>query len=841
MPTRKSLDLYDIHIVPSLEEAKKNFTCPESIYVLFELIAKSQTLEANRLIEEWEEREPNTAHKYELSRRQQADDLVHKCVDIGAKGWPEMSWIKHLGPHVFHDFERMLAEKLDAERPFHYCLACRRIFPPNTRPIINNGSTRETRARKPNAPKPGETRRTDYDECEDVDLHSNLPNLDYADQLTYLDDDHHNDGSSKLTSETPDATLGLCTYDLSIEPWISRNDLMDNDMVRLFDKKSLRGLLEHFDLKTPYKNKDINSVVTMSYPMFSFGLWEAKKTFGDNNDIAFTQTVRKLATLLRWQRMIFNKAKCKYSVPLVWSFTSVGSKWEIYGCYECKKTHGKEYKYPMVHLWSGNTAILNSAVQLFYVLDIIRLWAEYTYKPIIAACLRQLEAMKNAEDPLPLLEDTFKKRHIAVNKTNMPWLFQRHRTSRAKSSLHSTNGRLEVPVTTRSPARRSSDTALPQSNTALAPRPSSSQEHRRSPSPIADRCAFPEIDSYYWLLDRDPGKGDLLLIRIDENGTRRKPLVIFDSLDGSIDWDDGRFRLILKDETMRRHSDVTARFTIDRKKRHYLWNCTRSELPYIRRGIQFCAILPLNREEDRQQRTRSSKKNVLFEPLESLLKIPSLLGKIDDAYDQWCTCNPESSANKASLVEWIECNNATCAVQWYHKECVKLPNDDPLPYWICKACRALPQHQRIDTEDIDTEYDEIAEASSQRAHRTRSVAKAWKDHKWPSAAEIRREFKEIAMNLDVVKSAAYPIYRKGVQRDLEPPRYWVVDKLKPEKLIMAGPMKKQPLYHPDVTDAGEEDNESSGPDGNGLYDDDTIIDDVEDALDGMSLGRNYDY
>ena len=180
---------------------------------------------------------------------------------------------------------------------------------------------------------------------ENINLHSNLPNLDYADQLTYLDDDHQNDGSSKLTYETPDATLGLCTYDLSIEPWISRGDLMDNDMVRLFDKKSLRELLDHFDLKTPYKNKDNNSVVTMSYPMFSFGLWEAKKTSGDNHDIASVQTARKLATLLRWQRIIFSEAKCKYSFPLVWSFTSVGSKWEIHGCYECKKAHGKEYKY----------------------------------------------------------------------------------------------------------------------------------------------------------------------------------------------------------------------------------------------------------------------------------------------------------------------------------------------------------------------------------------------------------------------------------------------------------------------------------------------------------------
>ena len=51
---------------------------------------------------------------------------------------------------------------LAVSKTYGASLACRRIFPPNTRPIINNGSIKDTRASEPDTPKPGQTLRTDY-------------------------------------------------------------------------------------------------------------------------------------------------------------------------------------------------------------------------------------------------------------------------------------------------------------------------------------------------------------------------------------------------------------------------------------------------------------------------------------------------------------------------------------------------------------------------------------------------------------------------------------------------------------------------------------------------------
>ena len=119
---------------------------------------------------------------------------------------------------------------------------------------------------------------------------------------------------------------------------------MDNDRIKLFDKRALSEILEHFELQGPYWN-DHFKFVTASYPMFGFGLWEAKKVVAGNDAKVFLQTARKLATLLRWQRAIFDKAKCEDCCPLVWFFSSVGSTWHIYGCYEIKDRRSAESSY----------------------------------------------------------------------------------------------------------------------------------------------------------------------------------------------------------------------------------------------------------------------------------------------------------------------------------------------------------------------------------------------------------------------------------------------------------------------------------------------------------------
>ena len=77
----------------------------------------------------------------------------------------------------------------------------------------------------------------------------------------------------------------------------------------------------------------------------------------------------------------------------------------------------------MVVLWSGRLEDLDSALQLLYIVDIIRFWAEHTYKPIIGACLSRLEAIKAGRPPKPLA-NTLWQSQIPLNKEITPWLFR---------------------------------------------------------------------------------------------------------------------------------------------------------------------------------------------------------------------------------------------------------------------------------------------------------------------------------------------------------------------------------------------------------------------------------
>ena len=182
---------------------------------------------------------------------------------------------------------------------------------------------------------------------ESRDQHFNLPNFDIAHQLAYHDDDGKISGTNSI--QIPDATIGLYTYNLTREPWVKREDLIDNDRVKLFDKQALTDCLNHFELNGPYR-KHSSNYVTAAHPMFGFGLWEAKKGKAENHSKTFLQTARKLATLLRWQRNIFDKAELEDACPLVWFFSSVGQSWEIYACYEEKNPHSQEYLYVSVDI-----------------------------------------------------------------------------------------------------------------------------------------------------------------------------------------------------------------------------------------------------------------------------------------------------------------------------------------------------------------------------------------------------------------------------------------------------------------------------------------------------------
>lgn len=132
----------------------------------------------------------------------------------------------------------------------------------------------------------------------------------------------------------PDATIGLCSYNLKNEAWRKQKpDLRTNPRIELFSLKFLKEIFGKGEgLEGPYRSQVLDEGV----PVFAFALWEAKKSDGDSHWKAFTQLDKKVRSLLRWQDNLIIEAQSynKGFSPVVWAFTSVGSTWTVYGCYQ---------------------------------------------------------------------------------------------------------------------------------------------------------------------------------------------------------------------------------------------------------------------------------------------------------------------------------------------------------------------------------------------------------------------------------------------------------------------------------------------------------------------------
>lgn len=220
-----------------------------------------------------------------------------------------------------------------------------------------------------------------------------------------------------------------------------------------------------------------------------------------------------------------------------------------------------------------------------------------------------------------------------------------------------------------------------------------------------------EINKYNWMLDRDFGHGDLLLLLVNRNG--KISFILINRTSQTVDWNNLTFQSILADEKLRHE----PRFTTDEKNRDYLRNCASVN---IKSDTQFCAVLPMNHEEYSRQNQKPMNEQ-LYESLKSLLKVSILLHKIDLAYKQWCLCECSWNDNSSLM---IECNNAKCKLEWYYKKCVKLNEADCSKFWLCPTCKSLPTRERSDTKDLDLRYDKVAKASSWRVQRTRAVHRA---------------------------------------------------------------------------------------------------------------------
>ena len=457
---------------------------------------------------------------------------------------------------------------------------------------------------------------------------------------------------------------------------------------------------------------------------------------------------------------------------------------------------------PMVLLWTGKIADKHRAFQLLYIIDIIRFWAECNYKPIICTCLRRLEEIRLWKTPAPL-DDTVWDSQITMNEANTPWLFYRRNADEATfnyAGSASTGIALD-----RHLSPPSSNTQRPLIDESRSPlRKPSSTKASNGQTINKSVTIIPASEDYHWLLDRSICTDDHLMIRINRQGGKLRPFILFDDTEWQIEnTKDPKCEKILKHERLRYHPNVRTGFTYDTRSNKYLWSCARSTLDCIYEGTQFSAIIPLNRMAYGKQPVKSVEEQ-LFEPIEALLHVGMLLASFESATKQWCKCQRLVNGFEPGM---IQCGNSQCHLQWYHKECVDLDEDDEPEPWMCPDCRKIPPHERREVEQLSLprEYADDIEASDQRVQSTRALHRVWDTHPWPKRKAILETFERVLYNLDIIESSRYSIRSQGIVSSLSAPRYWVLKNDNLNVIIRAGPRERQIVEHEQIDSSDDED------------------------------------
>ena len=211
-----------------------------------------------------------------------------------------------------------------------------------------------------------------------------------------------------------------------------------------------------------------------------------------------------------------------------------------------------------------------------------------------------------------------------------------------------------------------------------------------------------------------------MMIRINRRGRILRPFILFDDTESQIEnTQDSKCKMILEQERLRYTPDVRTWFTCDKRSRKYLWSCRRSTLDYIYEGTQFSAIFPLNKMVYCDQPVKNAVQQ-LFEPIEALLHVGMLLASFEAVARQWFECQRLVNGYEPGM---IQCGNARCHLQWYHKECVELDEDDEPEPWICPVCREMDRNERREVKQLKLHkvYADDLEASDQRVHSTRAL------------------------------------------------------------------------------------------------------------------------
>ena len=321
----------------------------------------------------------------------------------------------------------------------------------------------------------------------------------------------------------------------------------------------------------------------------------------------------------------------------------------------------------MVLLWSGNVSDENDAFQLLHIMDIVRFWAESIYKPIICACLRRIHDLRQEAIPTSLEQTTWSLQ-FDLKRETPPWLFTRmedneQRLVSASRKLNKQN-LSRASSTLSSISQRSVTWAQTQTISRSIPQP-----FRRRLRSTKRQLMLPESEQYNWFLDRSCDRGDHIMIRLRANGEMFSPVIFFDPPEVTLeDWHDLTFMRILHNEKHRYPHQVSKAARMYEPLSRHIWPCRHKILHYIEPDAQLCIVLSLDHSQY-SQRIEKEEDEKLFEPIEDLLNLDDLLQSFRGANDRWCSCGrlPNESNSR-----WIQCSNARCALEWYHRECVGL-------------------------------------------------------------------------------------------------------------------------------------------------------------------------
>jgi hypothetical protein len=408
-------------------------------------------------------------------------------------------------------------------------------------------------------------------------------------------------------------------------------------------------------------------------------------------------------------------------------------------------------------LWSGDCANETKALQLLYLMDIIALWGQFQYKPFAGACIRVLK------------KGTRRDSYLNVNLLEYQRIINDRNFLSIRRDDIATN-----PSTEPSFKLQRAGTLTPEGDL-------DKQIMQRMRSLKLEHYIIPERDGFIWLLHRELRGSDLLVIRVNTDGVKLAPLVIFDDSD----WRSKDFRKIIVEERARMPQNVETDFRYDANNTSALERCFNATAGTCALSeLQFCAILPLKRQRRAMDEIEPQRE---FEPLEKLLGLQNLIAAAQTMNELWCSCQ------QAYTGAMILCDSTRCMIGWYHNRCVGLPEDYENHDWLCRACKKSGSITYTNYDNNKNFEQDILDASDARIQRVKSLSRAWNNHDWPDDDKVRKVMYrkiccEIEMDTnvdqfqDTVKCLESERYNPASRRYNRTTRCWAVLRHDPSRL-----------------------------------------------------------